>query len=93
MKSSEPYKEAMVKAMAHPQVRAELGVPVADGFFVSGNISTAGTSGQASLDIPISGPKGKGDIYVEAKKSGGTWTYTTLEVAIEGKPDRIELKP
>ena len=74
IKTAAPYKEALAKAAANPQVQAALGVPVTDGFLVSGAITTAGASGSASMDISISGPKGKGNIYVEAKKSAGVWT-------------------
>jgi hypothetical protein len=93
LKTSEPAKDALAKALANRQVQSELGAPIQEGLIVSGNISTTGASGRANLDIPISGPKGKGRIYVEGSKSGGTWTYSTLEVAIDGKPNRIDLKP
>lgn len=91
IKSAEPYKDSLAKAVANPQVQAALGAPVTDGFFISGNVSTAGTTGSASMEIPISGPRGKGNIYVEARKSAGVWTYSTLEVAIPGQPERIQL--
>lgn len=91
IKSAAPYKESLAKAVANPQVQSALGSPVSDGFFVSGNISTAGASGSATLDIPISGPKGQGTIHVEAKKSAGVWTYSTLEVAIPGQSERVQL--
>ncbi len=93
MKSSEPYQEAVARAKNNPQVRTGLGTPVTEGFMMSGNISTSGASGAALLDIPLSGPKGEARLYVEAKKSSGAWTYTTMEVAIPGQPSRIDLKP
>ncbi|HEX7260968.1 MAG TPA: cytochrome c oxidase assembly factor Coa1 family protein [Luteolibacter sp.] len=70
IKSSEPYKAPLAKAVANPQVQAALGTPVIDGFFMSGRINTAGPTGNASLEIPISGPKGKGKLFVEAKIGG-----------------------
>jgi hypothetical protein len=93
MTSSEPYKHALSSAAADAQVRTALGTPVTDGYFSTGSFSTSGSSGSASLDIPISGPKGKGHIYLEAKKSAGVWTYPTLKVLIEGKSDPIILNP
>jgi len=30
-------------------------------------------------------------VYVVAKKSDGLWSYQTLEVAIDGQPERINL--
>ncbi len=93
IKSSEPAKEAMAKAMTSPQLRAELGTPIEEGFMVSGNISTSNSSGSASFDIPVSGPKGTANIHVEAKKSSGVWNYSTLEATVNGKPDKIDLRP
>jgi len=93
LKSSEPAKEALAKAMANPQLRSELGTPIEEGFMVNGNISTSNSSGSANLDIPVSGPKGKANIHVEAKRTSGVWNYSTLEATIEGKPEKIDLKP
>ncbi|MEO5714304.1 MAG: cytochrome c oxidase assembly factor Coa1 family protein [Luteolibacter sp.] len=93
LKSSEPAKEALAKAMANPQLQSELGTPIEEGFMVSGNISTSNSSGSATLDIPVSGPKGKANIHVEARKTSGAWTYSTLEATIDGKLDRIDLRP
>lgn len=92
LKSSEPYREAMARATSSPQVTTALGTPIDDGFLVSGNVRTSGGSGQASLEIPISGPQGKARIYVDAAKSGGRWTFSILEVAVAGRPERIDLK-
>jgi len=46
---------------------------------------------RASLSIPISGPKGKGMIYVAATKSLGHWNYSGLVVEIEKTHRRIDL--
>lgn len=91
MKSSEPYKDSVARAVAHPQVTEALGTPVESGFFISGSIATSGNSGSADLEIPISGPKGKGRIHVKGEKSGGIWSYSVMNVRISGSPDRIEL--
>lgn len=93
MKSSEPYKVAMARANSSEQVQSALGTPVESGMFVTGNINTTGAGGNASLAIPVSGPKGEGSLFVEGTKSGGTWTYTTLEAQISGHTPNIDLKP
>jgi photosystem II stability/assembly factor-like uncharacterized protein len=63
-------------------------VPVNDGLIISdGN----GASGEANLSIPITGPKGKGTVYVAAKKSLGRWNYSGLIVEIEKTHQRIDL--
>jgi hypothetical protein len=91
MKSSDAYTQAMARVQADPQVADKLGRPVTPGWFISGNVNVNGDSGDANLSIPISGPKGKGKIYVEAKKSAGTWQFETLQVEVVGQPGRIDL--
>src|SRR5207237_7702078 len=71
MKSTDVYKQALARAKADPAVIEALGSPIKDGFLVSGNTNVNGASGESNLAIPISGPKGKGIIYVSANRSLG----------------------
>jgi hypothetical protein len=91
MKSSDAYKQALVMAESNPAVVSALGKPIHDGFFTYGNINVSGSSGNADLEIPISGPKGKGRVYVEAKKSTGEWSFSKLIVQIDQSNERINL--
>jgi hypothetical protein len=91
IKSSDVYQMALAEAMAAPEVLNVLGEPIEAGLIPSGSISVENSSGETSLAIPISGPNGKGTLYVEATKSAGTWTYAVLEVAVDGQPGRIDL--
>jgi Cytochrome oxidase complex assembly protein 1 len=47
--------------------------------------------GEANPSIPLSGPKGKATLYVEAKKSADTWFFQTMVVKIERNGERIDL--
>jgi hypothetical protein len=91
MKSTDVYKEALARAKADPAVIEALGSPIKDGFLLSGNTNVNGASGESNLAIPISGPKGKGTIYVSATKSLGRWIYSGLVVELSGTHDRIDL--
>ncbi len=91
VKSTDVYKDALARAKAHPSVIEILGSPINEGFLVSGNTNVNGASGEANLSIPISGPKGKGTIYVAANKSLGKWNYSGLIVEIEKTHQRIDL--
>ena len=91
MKSTDVYKEALTRAKAHPAVIEALGSPIKEGFLVSGNTNVNGASGESNLAIPISGPKGKGTIYVSANKSLGQWNYTGLVVEVGQTHERIDL--
>jgi hypothetical protein len=91
IKSSDAYKEAVAKASASSAVIRELGQPIETGWLVGGTINVSGSSGDADLTIPISGPKGSGTIFAVATKSGGQWTFTKLQVETEGSSTRIDL--
>jgi hypothetical protein len=91
VKSTDVYKDALARAKTHPAVIEVLGSPITEGFFVSGNTNVNGASGEANLSIPVAGPKGKGTIYVAAKKSLGQWNYTGLVVEIAKTHQRIDL--
>ena len=91
MKSSDAYKTAVARAKANPEVVSALGTPIEEGMFVSGKTNVDGSSGEADLTIPISGPKGIAKVFAVATKRAGRWDYSTLEVAVDGRDDRIDL--
>ena len=91
MKSTDVYNEALARAKADPAVIEALGSPIRDGFPVSGNTNVTGASGESNLAIPISGPKGKGTIYVSANKSLGQWNYLRRVVEVGQTHQRIDL--
>ena len=91
LKSSDVYKTALERGKTHPAVIEALGEPIKEGWLLSGKTNVEGTSGEADIGIPISGPKGTGTIYAVATKSAGRWTYRTLEVEVSGRPERIDL--
>ena len=76
---------------ADPAVIEALGSPIKDGLLVSGNTNVNGASGESNLAIPISGPKGKGSIYVSANKSLGKWNFLGLVVEVGQTHKRIDL--
>jgi hypothetical protein len=91
VKSTDVYKDALARVKAHPAVIEALGSPVTEGFLVSGNTNVNGAAGEANLSIPVSGPKGKGTIYLAATKSLGRWNYSGLVLEITNTHHRINL--
>ena len=83
-RSSYPYQEALARARENPAVVGQIGEPIQPSAFVSGNINLSGSSGDADLKIPVSGPKGKGDIYVVALKRAGEWSFKQLVFVSDG---------
>ena len=89
--SSYPYKSAIARVNASAEVAAKIGTPVHVGWFITGNINTSNSSGDATMGIPISGPQGKGEIIVIAKERSNHWTFLTLQVNVEGQRQPILL--
>ncbi|PYK61350.1 MAG: hypothetical protein DME43_02630 [Verrucomicrobia bacterium] len=91
MKQSEAYKIALARAQANSAVIEAIGSPISQKGIVSGNSNVNGATGEANLSIPLSGPKGKATLYVEAKKSTDIWLFQTMVVKIEKTGERIDL--
>lgn len=90
-RQSDIYKRAVAMAQGSLHVREEIGEPIEVGRFISGQLNINGSSGQADLSIPISGPRGRGHIRAVATKRGGVWTFTWLQVMVDGHSDAIDL--
>jgi hypothetical protein len=92
IKSSDVYRESLVKAKASEEVKKALGEPIEAGFWVGGNIEVSNGSGNADLAIPISGPRGSATLHVVATKVDGRWQYSTMEVTPKDAGARIDLR-
>ncbi len=91
IKSSTPYQQALEQAQQDPVVISRLGTPIRGGLLVSGSVNLSGGTGQANLAIPLQGSRGSGTLYVEARQSAGTWTYSTLTVQPDSAGGPISL--
>jgi hypothetical protein len=91
MRSSDVAKEALAKAQSNAVVAQRLGAPISEGWFVAGSINVSPGSGDADLSVPISGPKGKGTVYVTAQKTAGAWAYSLMLATVEGSNEKIDL--
>jgi hypothetical protein len=91
IRSSEVYQKSIDGLSADPRVIAALGTPVKPGLFVSGSVNTSGPTGEANLSIPLSGPEGKGTLYVKANKDLGFWLFTSMILEVKNTGERIEL--
>jgi Cytochrome oxidase complex assembly protein 1 len=91
-RSSPVYLDAIQAVQSDPQVVQSLGTPIQSGWLVTGSIEEQGLSGDASLVIPISGPRGSGSLYASAREGNGKWQFYTLAVQIDGHDQVIELR-
>lgn len=90
-RSSDAYENAVELARSNQAVIEALGEPIKTGWLPNGNISTSGSGGEADLTISLTGPKGKGTLYVVGTRRAMEWTFELLEVEIEATGERIDL--
>lgn len=91
IRGSDVAKETVARAQSNALLARRLGNPISEGWFVGGSINVQPGSGDADLSVPISGPNGKGTVYVKAQKSAGIWAYSLMVATIEGSTDKIDL--
>lgn len=92
LKGSEAYKLAQLRLQADARIAEVVGRPFTTGF-PSGQIHTSGPSGAARLAFSLEGPKGKGEVFVEASQEMGAWKIDRLVFQEEGTGRRIDLSP
>lgn len=91
LSNSDPAKLAVTTAQASPALIAQLGTPIRKGWLVSGSIEFRPAAGQAHLEIPVSGPKARGTLYVEAQKHAGSWRLELLQYGATNSSERLDL--
>jgi len=91
MKSSDAYKEALVKVQASRAVADALGTPIEPGYVIGGSVKVDGATGTADLSIPLSGPKARGTLTVKATKAAGQWVYSIMALDVEGSKQHLDL--
>jgi hypothetical protein len=91
MKQSGAYQLALSHVETHSQAREILGSPLQTGWLVTGNTSTNGPSGKANIAFSVSGPKGSGTVYVDAKKEMGEWDLKNIVLLVDADKRRINL--
>ena len=84
-------QEALDRVRAHPDIISALGEPIEVGWLFRGHVNVSDSTGEADVEVPISGSKGKGTVYLKAVREDGEWRLERLEIAIEGAEGRIDL--
>lgn len=90
---SDAFHMAVSTAAVNPLVMEKVGNPIETGRFVSGNMNVTASTGQAEFSIPVSGPKGHGNLYVEAHKTAGIWRLSVLEFIADGSHTAVDILP
>jgi hypothetical protein len=93
IRNSDAAKLAVATAASDPRAIMALGSPMKEGWFLSGNIATSGTSGTANLEIPVHGPNGSGKLFADEERKDGQWQIQTLILEVKISGERITLVP
>ena len=93
MRSTGAYQIAMRQIQDSPCATSSLGTPIESGWMMSGTTSESKKSGSAEVTIPIHGPKGKGNLNVEAKKSDGKWSITSMTLDTDSGQKQLVPQP
>lgn len=92
LKGSDAYQLAQARLDADVRIAAIVGRSFSTGI-PSGSIQTSGPDGSASLSFSVEGPKGKGQVFVEARKRLGQWTIQRMAFEEDGSGRRLDLAP
>ncbi len=86
---SEAALQALKRANDTPAVSAKLGTPIVRGTFATGSYAiNSNGSGEADLDVPVSGPKGSGRLLIVGKRTDHRWSYSRIAlVPADGTPE------
>jgi hypothetical protein len=80
---SDVFREAIARAERCRQVTNRIGTPLQPGWLPQGQIQVSGSTGTAQMAIPVTGPRGKATINLDARKVAGSWQFQTLQVQFE----------
>jgi len=91
MKSSDAHTTSLKQVQENDSVKEILGTPIEPGFWLMGSINLNGSSGNADIFYPVSGPKSSGTVYVVGTKTEGVWQYSKISFIQETTNKKIDL--
>jgi hypothetical protein len=87
---SEAYQLSMSRLQTSSEAADVLGSPISTRM-PSGSFTVSGPYGTAVLNFSVTGPKAAGRLFVEACKTRGVWSLSSLILKVEGRDGVIDL--
>jgi hypothetical protein len=87
---SEAYQLSTLRLQTSSEAADVLGSPISTGM-PSGSITFNEQYGTAVLTFSVTGPKAAGRLFVEACKTSGVWSLSSLWLKVEGREGVIDL--
>jgi hypothetical protein len=91
IRCSDATKASINMADSNPALTEKLGRPIKTGWLISGYTEVQFGTGQANLEIPVSGPNGSGIVYADVRKLAGVWRVQSLAFGLKGSSDKLDL--
>lgn len=82
------YAEALRRLRANESAMRLLGPPVEVGWRVDGSVEQ---TGKARLTLPVDGTARAGTLHLRARKAGGAWAFSRLELTVEDNSTHLDL--
>jgi YD repeat-containing protein len=93
LRASPAFATAMKLVSQSAEAKVALGEPIRVGLGVRGTLNDSLASGYAILAASVSGPKGKGTLYVVANRLGSDWDIEREALQTGNGSRRIDLTP
>ncbi len=93
LRGNPAVKTAMNLVSSSPEATVALGTPIKVGPGMHGIVHDFAASGYAILTIQVSGPSGKGTVYVMANRSSDGWGIERAVLEIASRSQKIDLTP
>lgn len=91
LKNTEPATHAVELAQDSPAVKMAIGEPISMGWMVQGNVQIENQTGEANIQVPVSGPAGSGVVHLEATRQNGVWRYQKATFTADSGGPEINL--
>lgn len=83
----EVFEEAVVLVGESEEIREALGDPIEP----AGQFKIESSGGMQVITVPMSGPKGRGELVLSCKKVDGKWKLISLVMTVEDTDEKIRL--
>lgn len=92
MAHSDVIDLAIERAEADPRVIEALGTPLERGLLIQGSIQIENDRGSADVVVPVTGPKGEGELWAVGTREGGEWRLERLELEVAATGEVIAIE-
>lgn len=86
------FKDAVQQMQDSDIAKADLGVPIKIGWPTEENTNEKGTSGNATIGIPVYGSHGRGELIVVATETNSVWSIDELTLILDDGKIKESLK-